>query len=135
MSRDASTLAVGMVIYLVDENRRVYPAGHDRISASPIWREHWRPVEITGETSRSWLIGPTFRGRDQVKIPRRGPLPWHIATDAADIDRRAWVNDHAHRIAEDVRRSKDFDRLRAVARIIGYTWNDAGEPGEKGSPE
>jgi hypothetical protein len=103
---------VGDTLWLFDINRRVYPRDEKgRATGSPIWREHWVPHEITGETSRSWLIG--WRG----KVPKKGGRG--IAFDAAEIDRNAWVIENRYRISESVRQCDDFDRLCAAARLFG----------------
>lgn len=39
-------------VWVFDINRRVYPEGGG-IGRSPIYREHWRKVAVTGQTSRS----------------------------------------------------------------------------------
>jgi hypothetical protein len=48
-------------VWVFDVNRRVYP-----------YRKHWVKHLIIGQTSRSWLIGPTWK---PTKIPKRGANP------------------------------------------------------------
>lgn len=111
-------LKIGDTVYYFDTNRRVYPSpvpGDDRWGGgTPIWREHWRPMKITGETVRSWLVGGSRRA---LKMPKKGADGGTWAIDERDISRAAWVNDCAHRIADEVRRL-GFADLAAVAKLI-----------------
>jgi hypothetical protein len=106
---------VGDTIWIFDANRRTYAKDARGCSVGgPIWREHWRPEKITGENSRSWVIGIW----DKTKIPKKGP--WHgVAFSQAEIERAAFVHDHAYKIAEAVRRL-GYDDLIKVAEIVGY---------------
>lgn len=101
----------GGTIWVFDENRRVY-SETDR--GAPIWREHWRPCKVTGETSRSWLIAPYG------KVPKRGADPRKFAFSQADIDEQAYVHDHVYKISECVRRLTRAATLREVAVLVGY---------------
>lgn len=111
------TLKVGAKIFRFDPNRRIYKkdpvTGRDG-RGGPIWREHWSEVEITGETSRSWV----FRWNE--KIPKKGPLPWGYLLNAEEVDRAAWAHDNIYEICEAVRRCRDYDKLRAIAELIGW---------------
>jgi hypothetical protein len=107
---------IGSTVYVFDINRRVYPPkppGKSYSSSGPIWREHWVPQQIVGETSRSWITN-----HDR-KIPKRGEAHG-VAFDKADVDRAAWVHDNVHKIADKVTRCKDFDVLVRVAAAVGY---------------
>ena len=91
----SAPLQVGDTIWYFDTNRRVYPPpepGRIWASGGPIWREHWRPVQITGETSRSWVLGSGcwIVGKVVTKIPKRGddPLRKHFAFTREELDQR-----------------------------------------------
>ena len=104
-------LTVGANVWVFDPNRRVY--GPD--SRAPIWREHWVKERVIGETRVSWLITPEWRGR---KIPKREPLPWAILASEEEIEHRAWIEANAHKLADEVRRCRDYDTLQAVAKLF-----------------
>lgn len=111
-----STLKVGDTIWKFDQNRRVYPkAAPGRIwpDGGPIWREHWRQVEITGETRVSWLTG-------WGKCPKKGRDVGVWAFTQLEIDEQTYVHDHAYRIADAVKRCQDPNALRTIADIVGY---------------
>lgn len=111
-------LKVGSKIWRFSENRRIYRKdAQGRSYGGPIWREHWQQVEITGETSRSWIL------RDK-KIPKKGPLPWGYALDEQTIDRAAWVHDNSYLISVEVARERDYDKLQQIAAIVGYKEKD-----------
>ncbi len=98
-------------VWLFDENRRVYGEDH----SAPIWREHWVKREITGETSRSWIVA--IAGQER-KIPKKGDHRG-VAWSEAEVNRKAWIKDHRHRITRAIEHLSTDD-LIAVARLIGY---------------
>ncbi len=103
-------------IWRFNINRRVYSENGRKFSGSgPIWREHWEKFEVIGETTRSWLCGHKF---NPIKVSKKGP--WMgIAFSEEEVDGLSWVNDHAYRISEEVRRLP-LEKLRAVAELIDY---------------
>ncbi len=109
-------IGIGSTIWIFDENHRVYhkdTAG--RSEGGPIYREHWRPVVITGETSRSWIIG----SRWDLKIPKHGPHPAACFTEA-EMNDYCWANDYRSKVVRCVERC-DAAKLRQIAAIVGYT--------------
>ena len=114
------TPAIGSTIYIFDRNHRVYRKdAHGRSMGGPIWREHWRPVTITGETSRSRLC-------DNVKLPKKGGR-W--IADPAEIDRQAWAHEHKYRIGEMVQRThwtgESYAVLLEIARLMSVDTSGA----------
>jgi hypothetical protein len=104
-------------IWVFDCNRRVYPVkAPGETSGSPIYREHWVKREITGETTRSWLINEGWRA---VKVPKRGASPRRFLFSEKDVDDAVWVNDHRYRI-ERLIPTLSPEKLRQVAELIGY---------------
>ena len=99
-------------VWIFDYNRRVYREGN---SSLPIWREHWRKLEITGETSRSWLAGS---GYGQHKIAKKGPLNKHVAWSEAEIDKLEWENEMRHKIIRAAQLCT-VDQLIQIAQIVG----------------
>lgn len=89
---------------------------------STIWRhgafgrDEWVPRTITGETSRSWIVGNGY-GND--KAPKKGPHPgW--AYSEREIQNSDLITKHSWRIADAVRLVGDADKLRRVAELVGY---------------
>lgn len=113
-------LRVGSKLWWFDENRRVYP-DTDSWSRGPIWSEHWREVEVVGETKRSWLVGTDWR---PLKLPkaafRNGACPRGWARERHQIVELAWVNRHRSRIGQLVAACQDAVTLREIARLVGY---------------
>lgn len=123
-------LSIGSIIWWWDVNLRVYHKDQaGRSVGGSIWREHWRPREVIGETSRSWLIGrhydekPPFVRRVLYKLPKDKPLPAGYAVSEAEIDEKAWAVENQYAISEAVRRADDVGLLRKVAELIGYVEN------------
>ena len=107
-------LKIGSIIWRFDENRRVYTHPTTLGGGRLIYREHWRPVEVVGETSRSWDTG--WAG----KVPKKGPHPGWAFTEQ-EVEDNCWVHDHRCGISSTVNRCKDAATLRQVAAVIGYT--------------
>lgn len=110
-------IGVGSPVWIFDQNRRVYRNGQH----GPIWREHWRPETVIGETSRSWIAG---KGWNEIKIPKKGWNPRTVCFSEAEIEKLAFVVDHSIRISDAVRRLDDYDTLKKIAEIIGYEANE-----------
>jgi hypothetical protein len=69
------TFGVGSKVWIFDLNNRVYAdkkiaKGQLWYSGAPIWREHWVPKVITGETSRSWLVSSHEGDRLPTKLSK-----------------------------------------------------------------
>lgn len=127
---------IGQRVFVWDENRRVYRRdASGKAMGSPIWREHWRPAVICGETPRYWLAGHAIDSnvtlsRCLAKIPKKGDLPSNIALDEQHIERRAWIAEHRGHLANMIRTIECHDTLRKVAELIGYEATaDAGGEG------
>ena len=102
-------IKVGDAFFVFDANRRVYAKGGN---GGPIYREHFRPVKITGETSRSWIIEPWGE-----KVPKSDP--WRVLKTQENVDERVWEHDHRYKIVRGVERCS-VDALRKITEIIGY---------------
>lgn len=99
--------------WVFDINRRIYARDKNgRSYGSPIWREHWRKVEIVGETTRSWVLAS---GK---KLPKAGGRGVCYSLD--EIEKKAFVEDHAYRISALVDKTLDYDKLKKIAEIVGY---------------
>lgn len=123
--RERLPLAVGATVWRFDENRRIYnkptKPGQIYSSGPPIWREHWVPYVIDGETSRSWLIGANLtRAYGHYKLPKVGPLPRGWAISEAEIDQAEWVQSNKYKLCRAVEYVTDYTTLRAIAELIGY---------------
>ena len=105
---------VGDPVWVFDQNRRDYRPGQ----SGPIWRSHWVKKEISGETSRSWIVGRG--GWDILKIPKKGPKHWGVCWSEEEIDRRVYVEENSYKISEQVRRVTDYETLLRIAEIVGY---------------
>ncbi len=112
---DKPEIKVGDTYYIFDGNYRVYPERKkgEYDSRSPIYREHFRPVTIMSETTRSWICGPKWK-----KISKRDP--WKILNTPSMVDDDVWMNNNRYQISKKVHTNTDVDKLRQIAEIIGY---------------
>lgn len=113
-------MKVGDPAWVFDANHRIYPP-NGGMSARPIYREHWRPRQIVGETSRSWLVGRDGVTHDTIKVPKSGrrQAPCMVLFSQQDVDERVWDHDNRHRIVEAVRGVAP-STLRRIAAMIDY---------------
>lgn len=111
---------VGMTVWVYDENHRVYKRDENgRACGGPIWREHWRPMEIVGETSRSWLIGmPGLHPKWADKVPKRNFPPPNVATSQDQIDRREFVIESRYHLSRRVAECSDYETLKGVSDLL-----------------
>jgi len=109
-----TTPHIGMKLWRWNENRRVYERNPEtgRAIGGPIWREHWEPCEIIGETSRSWLVGKAE------KIPK-SQFPGEYATSEEDIERRAYVIGMRHKLADRLRNCKCYETIKKIEDALG----------------
>lgn len=107
---------IGQTVWRFDINRRVYkdPVTGEE-SRGPIWRYHWEPDVIVGETRVSWVTKYGW------KLPKKGAHPRQWAFSEQEIADRAWVVEHAYKIAAQVGKITNPACLRQVAELIGYT--------------
>jgi hypothetical protein len=113
MSRE--DLKVGSTVWYHDVNHRVYTKPKvGRLWGEIIPRASWRPLKITGETSRSWI---TASG---TKLPKKGEWHPHWVQTESEVDDWEWQRVHCHPIADAVRGLRDADKLRQIAALIGY---------------
>lgn len=117
---------IGMKLWRWNENRRVYERNPEtgRAMGGPIWREHWEPCEIIGETSRSWLVGQDYMktwsdiSRKAEKIPK-SQFPGEYATSEEDIERRAYVIGMRHKLADKIRVCKCYETIKKIEDALG----------------
>lgn len=107
-------MKVGDTIWFFDQNRRVYAPG---TTSPPIWRAHWAPIKVIGETSKSWLIGYEHR---PTKLPKSQTTWTGYALSEEEIDKAEWVYKNRFVIEKKVGYLNDYDKLKQVAEIIGY---------------
>tara|TARA_R110000851_G_scaffold280717_1_gene434000 strand:+ start:46 stop:414 length:369 start_codon:yes stop_codon:yes gene_type:complete len=117
-------IKIGDKFWLHDQNRRSY-VGNVMDEAFC-----YRQVEITGETSRSWVVG----GHRGFKVPKKNPfdsrgceygLTKKLLTDKDKAD-RLWRQQHTLKLADFVR-SLSTDEQRNIAKITGYTKGEGDE--------
>lgn len=105
---------IGETFYYFDGNHRVYERdGQGRASGGPIYAEHFRPIVVFGETSRSWLAGWENNPR---KIPKKDFKGYYTHETMQDA---IWAKSHRYKILDLVKYCSVED-LKEVAVAIGY---------------
>lgn len=108
---------VGDKVWVFDQNHRVYPKkpNGSPLGGGPIYREHFREREITGETSRSWVLS------SGLKVPKTGgDVRGAVYMTRQAVEDAVFMNAHRWRIEEAVGRVLDATLLRQIAALVGY---------------
>ncbi len=122
-------LKIGDVLYHFSENRRVYAPG----GGSPIYREHFEPHTIVGETKLSWLVAPwknapldrcTKVSKKDMSSARSHTFGSRGYFTAEGMEDDIWQHSHKHKICDLINRTATANQLREIAKIINY---EAGE--------
>jgi hypothetical protein len=109
-------LKIGSTVWIFDENRRVYPK--DKSGGSgPIYREHFSPEIIDGETRTSWLIrSKHWRKADWIRINKKNP---QCCVSIEEVDEQCWAQEHRYKIMQ-LAQTADYKTLRKIAELVGY---------------
>lgn len=112
---------IGMQVWAFNQNRRVYQRDESgKAIGGPIWREHWEPLVVVGETKVSWLVGPEWMlGCDTsraTKVPKKS-WPGVYKTSEAEIDKAAFV-EARWSLAQRIQGCRDYDTLKAVESAL-----------------
>lgn len=116
-SREWVNSMIGKTVWLFDESTRIYTKpDKGRIWGVLVWREHWRPYLVVGETTRSWIL------KEGPKVPKnpQGRTAYDVCYSQEEVEDRCWAHDHIYKISDSIRRIQDVATLRRVADIIGY---------------
>lgn len=87
-------------------------------------RAKYRRVEVTGETTRSWIIG---RGYGERKIPKK-TLRGIFSNEG--VDRRILMAKHAYKLIRHIdfflkqEEPGAWERFVALAELVGYDYDD-----------
>jgi len=110
-------MQIGDTLWQFDINRRVYskPPPGERIFGSIIYREHFKPLKIIGETRQSWLLEHRYKAKKGDDPMIRGGF-----YTAEEMEDNVWIHDHRHRVRDLLDRAPPA-KIREVAAILGYT--------------
>lgn len=126
-----TTVGIGSKLWQFNENRRVYTPPETKGGFGKIiWREHWSPMVICGETRVSWLVGyaPSALNRNRTpsavtKLPKAlfkdGGCPRDWALSEEHLDELEWAEENRHKLSAAVLRCHDPKTLRAVWAALG----------------
>ena len=118
IERAGTMPAIGDKVWRFDQNRRVYARDENgKARGGPIWREHWEPLEIIGETTRSWIIGrhgASVQFGDKIA---KAAWPGALALSEEDISKRAFVEGR-YSLSERVRRCTDYETLKKIEAAL-----------------
>jgi hypothetical protein len=119
-------MKIGDIVYVFDSNHRVYPEkkpGEGYSHSGPIYKEHFRPHRIIGETSSSWLVGFEHDGYQDLNnryVTKHSKKEPHNGLYTAEqIDEQVYIHENAHKI-QDAMRNVDYATLKKIAELINY---------------
>lgn len=124
VAKTRAEAAVGVVVFIKDENFRVYE--EDPVTGfgkgPPIERYFYRAFEITDQTRISWIIG-----NDWMRVKKAEAHFKLFGLD--DVETAIWDRENRYRISDQLRGSPyapgyvSTDVLKKVAELIGYREN------------
>ncbi len=105
----SGSLGIGSTVWTFDPNRRVY----DKTKrGGPIYREHFRPRTIVGETRVSWILD----GWDAQKVNKK-TLAGIFPTEQ-HVNDAAYMHDIRRVLIEALEDCRDVDALRRIEVIL-----------------
>ena len=112
-------LAIGDTVWVFDTNRRVYP----KDDGGPIYREHFRPLKITGETRASWLLEEGLKiDKANGQLRKPSPSGWYGLSQrvysASEVEDACFVEAHRYPLSRAVQRCEDAAALRTLHQIL-----------------
>lgn len=110
-------MRVGDELFTFNENHRVYKRDENgKAFGGPIYREHFRPIYVIGETSKSWIIG--HDKTEYFKTPKSNPFSKNLYTKELMEDK---ILDQSMRYkVVDAVRYSDVETLKKIAAIVGF---------------
>jgi len=75
-----------------------------------------KPVDITGENSRSWLEGPAWLEGQRRRVVKSEYVP----ATTEEYERQNWRDRNQYRIGQLVANRQPPEVLRKIAELIGY---------------
>lgn len=112
---------IGKTIYIFNANNRVYEKdAKGRSQGAPIYRKHWEPIQVIGETKNSWLVGYEHNPTKISKKDLREGKLHNICLTEKEVDDKVFLHDHAYRIGEAVGKSQDVALLKNIADMVLY---------------
>lgn len=103
--------------FVFDYNRRVYEKDGVK-SSSPIYREHFREIKVTGETDREYLCSYGTINKRTMRF-KWGKETQRVYTEQ-EMEADVFVNENRHKAAERVRSlsAENADKLKAIIEIL-----------------
>lgn len=123
-------MQIGDKVWIFDSNRRSYKDDKGNNLDRCWYRYHFTERYIVEETKQSWIVG--YKGvsendRNNLKVNKKTltysttntyGLNGKLYISEEEVDRECWLNDNHHRIATQVNRCKDYDKLKKIEEIL-----------------
>ncbi len=120
----SKTIQVGMDVWLFDANNRHYVEG----KSGPVYRKHFVPTRIIGETRDSWLLENVRQGvglKINKKTRELRPPSSHgyfglsptVYFDIDEVEDATWAHDHVYEISRAVSKASP-QTLRAIKALL-----------------
>lgn len=119
------TFKIGDILYRFDGNYRVYPKREEGglPRGGPIYREHFRPSAIIGETRLSWVIDGDYKvSKRDMSCPAAKQCGGRGIFTLQEMEDDIWSHEHRHKIGRLIEMC-DIDKLKKVAELLEYKSN------------
>lgn len=113
-------IKVGDTLYRFDGNRRVYDKA---FGSGPIYREHFEPMKIIGETPRSWVLEKNWKAsKKDLKSAASMQYGGRGFFTAEGMEDDIWQHEHRYKVSRLVEQASPAT-LKLVAKVVGYQPN------------
>lgn len=114
-------IKIGDTLFRFDANRRIYRDRSFSGGGAPIYREHFEPLKIIGETRKSWILERDWKAsKKDLKSAESMQYGGRGFFTAQGMEDDIWLHDHLYRVKAKLDQASP-DILRKVAELIGYT--------------
>lgn len=117
-------LKIGDTVYLFDSNQRVYSEvteaekAQGKIWGDLIYRGHFSPLKITGETTGTWLLERRMVVNKKTLNERKTAFGQRRVFTAAQMEDKIYLHDNAQRIARAVEFCNNVNLLKQIDALL-----------------
>lgn len=115
-------LKIGDTVWRFDGNRRVYrQPGTYSGGGAPIYREHFEPLKIVGETKVSWIMERGWKANKKTLKGEASSFEYggRGFFTAEQLEDDIWQHEHRHGIRALFDRASPA-QLKQIAAILGF---------------
>jgi hypothetical protein len=123
-------MQIGDKVWIFDSNNRQYKDDKGNKLDRCWYRGYFKERYIIGETKQSWIIGfekSSIEDRTNLKVNKKTLIYSTTNTcgfngklyiSEEQVDQECWLQDNYYKIQEQVRRCRDYNKLKKIEEIL-----------------